>query len=292
MDDLPLSKIISYPSMKLNKAHHAAYEEDLNDPTIEVVSQNELIGIEIEMENMPSWADTNYYWSAKKDGSLRNYGVEYVSIPLRACQIEWALNYLEKRFEDTDCNPDFSSRTSTHIHLNVRDITKEQHKNLVLLYAMFEKHFFKFAEPDREKSLFCVPLYATYHMQRYERMIDQEVSYWSKYLALNILPTIPNDDTGTYGTVEFRHLHGTMDPYKIVEFVNSILCLKQEAKKWKHVELLAFLNEANSTSAYNMLYHQIFGKYVRYDLVQDDFESCISHVKKNIFKNVYRDTLI
>lgn len=292
MDDLPLSKIFTYPSMNIKKAHHAAYENSLNPPVLGLVAENELIGIEIEMENMPSWAECNYYWSAKKDGSLRNYGVEYVSIPLRAGQIEWALDYLDDRFDSEGCLPDFSPRTSTHIHLNVRDLTKEQQKNLILLYAIFEKHFFKFTTIDREQSLFCVPLYATYHTQNYERMLDNELPIWNKYLALNILPIMPNDDTGTYGTIEFRHLHGTMDKYKIISFVNSILCLKQEAKKWKYNELKNFLAEANSTSAYGMLYNQVFGDFARLDIVQYDFEYCISQLKRNIFKNIYRDTLL
>ena len=292
MDDTPLSKIFSYPSMKLNKASHSTFEESLPDQTIALVAANELIGIEIEMENMPNWPSTDYYWTSKKDGSLRNNGVEYVSIPLRAAQIEWSLDYLKDRLDISNCKPDLSPRTSTHIHLNVRDLTKEQYKNIVLLYAMFEKHFFKFATSKREQSLFCVPLYASQYMQYYIKMIDNEEPYWSKYLALNVLPVMSNNETGTYGTIEFRHLHGTMDKHLILSFVNSILCLKQEARKWKHADLLKFLEEANSTSGYAAMYHQIFAKHARHDMNQQDFEYCISQTKRNIFKNIYRDILI
>lgn len=283
-----LAKLYPYKSMTLNKTKHGDYEKTLSPPKYPMAFQS-LVGIEIEMENMPEWADVDYYWTAKKDGSLRNNGVEYVSIPLRSDQVEYAMQYLNNVL--SKYNPDFSPRTSTHIHLNVRDITPEEAKNLVLLYCMFEKHFFKFANKDREESLFCVPLYASYHTQHYSKLIDSGMAYWHKYLALNLLPIVPNGDTGCYGTIEFRHLHGTKDVEHVVKFVNSILCLKKAAKSWKHSELIEFIDQANSTSAYTTLYHEIFGEHVLHNMQQYEFEYCISQLKRNLFKNVYRDTL-
>ena len=43
------------------------------------ITQNALLGIEIEVENIPNLVPLETYWSTHEDGSLRNCGKEFVS---------------------------------------------------------------------------------------------------------------------------------------------------------------------------------------------------------------------
>ena len=154
MADLPLAKLVNYKPLTLQKTHHNTYEKA--NPLVKehtLVDEHALLGIEIELENLPiinhGFA---YYWTMKEDNSLRNHGREFVSIPLRANQVEQALQYLNNILKNYD--PQVSNRCSVHVHLNVRDFTVKQLIAFVAYYSIFEKHFFYFAGAKRESSIF------------------------------------------------------------------------------------------------------------------------------------------
>lgn len=281
---------VHYSALQTYKAKHKAYENDCGLIPTQSMLSNELVGIEIEVENIQTSIGNKLalYWKEKEDGSLRNNGKEYVSIPLRGDQVEIALNYLNNALP---ADRDFSKRTSTHIHLNVRNLDEDEVISLIILYSIFEKHFFAFAKQNRESSMFCVPLYQTTILQGIYEVITSGHSAWSKYTALNILPLVNNNDTGCYGTIEFRHLHGTSDPAKILPFINSIYALYNYVQTVKSKDILEFLDEANSTSGYIQLYHTIFGNLCSQNITSEQLEFCISVAKKNLFRWKVRNTL-
>lgn len=288
-----MRELIKYPTLQLRKTVHNAFEKARKYEQVEEIVQDECIfGIEIEMENVPNPVTPTAYWTPKTDGSLRNHGIEYVSIPMRPDQIELSLVHLKESLSTVVGNaPDFNPRTSVHVHLNVRDLTQDQLYVLVLLYCIFEKHFFAIAGKKREKSIFCVPLYKTNFVRnRLEQLIYRLRRSWSKYCSLNLCPVIGEGDHA-YGTVEFRHLYGTMDPAIIVPWCRNIQKLRKAAQKIPKKDLLDQLKQMNSSSSYEYLYTQIFGNDVQ-KIYYKDIEECITILKQNLFHNYLQENTV
>ena len=76
-------------------------EDELWPSTLPLVQPNFIFGVELEMENIKTEAKPNKfnnYWTPTTDNSLRNNGVEFVSLPLKAFQIEKAPTHLNNNF--------------------------------------------------------------------------------------------------------------------------------------------------------------------------------------------------
>lgn len=288
----PISSLINYVSIKdlPSKTHQYMQAVPVKKPYT-FCSNDVYIGIEVEVENIKNPTTPEFFWQVKPDGSLRNNGVEYVSAPILSKDIPQAIEYLNQVLT---CNnkPDFSNRTSTHIHLNCRDLTQDEIWNLVILYSIFEKHFYKVAGTKRLNSIFCVPLYRCNILHNLDQMIyTQDTGSWTKYCGLNLLPLYPNTITGTYGTIEFRHLYGTTDPDIIYEWVDYILALRLLAKEMTKEELVFLLKQMNTTSEYKHLYYRFLRNLKPLITTNQEFESCISNIKRELFGNDYMTTI-
>jgi hypothetical protein len=231
-------------------------EDELWKTTIPVVQQNYIFGIELEMENITRpMAEASYesYWSATTDNSLRNNGVEFVSVPLKAFQIEYALDQIQSL--NPKYQPVFSERTSTHVHMNVRDMTMDQIIGLVLTYIAVEKALFKVVGHDRDKNIFCIPLNNTDYFTLIRDLLKNPQSTlrnWEKYSALNLLPL------SSKGTVEFRHLAGTWNKQEILRWTNLLSYLKMYAKKNTLQDIFKTITNLNSNSLYEDFIYQVF----------------------------------
>lgn len=281
-----LNSIYSYPPLNLASKKHKEYESNCtinyNNP---IKNNNVLIGIEIEVENIQERPLLHYYWYEKEDGSLRNYGVEYTSIPLTGNQIPYALSYLKEILEE-DNVPSFSQRTSIHIHLNVRDYSWERVKSLLTLYAIFEKHFFNLAGTKREENIFCVPLYKCIQLSAINNL-ENNIKEWSKYSAINLGTISGTDICKCFGTIEFRHLYGTLDISIILFWINSIIKLHEASNNYNFDTLKETILTLNTTSEYIQLYKNIFEETALINLVsKHDFESCITTTKIALFKDI------
>ena len=150
-------KLIVYKNLPISDPEFLSLQNSLPDfkSSYKFPRDNSLIGIEIEVENVKT-PKGGILWYFKNDNSLRNHGIEYISVPLPPNQIEIALYYLYNYILPK--NVDFSPRTSIHIHLNIRDMTPDQLKSLVITYMAVEKLLFEFDNTGRYKSIFCVPL--------------------------------------------------------------------------------------------------------------------------------------
>ena len=274
-----LQKYYGYKSLNIKRAFHTAYEKACEvKPTYTMIDPNILFGVEIEVENVGVHPELDYYWTATNDGSLRNNGLEFVSIPLRGHQVEYALDYLSKNLAGTDLV--FSPRTSVHVHMNVRDFTWDQVKVFTLLYAIFEKHFFHVVGSVRESNIFCVPLYKSDQLDKILQL-ETEIK-WHKYNALNLTPIYGDTGEGLkpQGTIEFRHLYGTLDKKIIIDWINTISLLRKFALTQTLTEVLEKIRNMNTTSEYIALYNTIFGDFANiHRMSKYDFESCVSNVK-------------
>jgi hypothetical protein len=173
-------------------------------------------GVECEIESVRNRGDDFQGFVATDDGSLRNNGVEFISIPLPTEKLLHCFNKLHASIEYYNLSEAFSSRTSTHVHINCRSLEPAQIKTLILLYALYENFFFALCEPGRKDNIHCVPLSETHLPGWYNKELAFLIERWHKYTALNILPLTK------LGTVEFRHLQGTGDTALFGEWLGAL----------------------------------------------------------------------
>lgn len=222
------------------------------DPTL-------LYGVELEIENLEADEDDRANRAVAgmqyhKDGSLRNNGGEFVTLPMNFSTLAFVL---EKFFSKGGYDEDnYSERCSVHVHANCQDLTVEQVRLILCLYQTLEKVLFNYVAGDRDKNIFCVPLgesvMATKLLVSDDVLINSASRKWRKYTALNLLPLY------TQGTIEFRHMPGTHDLAKILQWCNIIGCLFKYAREHKYSDVVKTLNELNTTSAYATFMQNIF----------------------------------
>lgn len=222
-------------------------------------------GVEVEIENVKlkdiHKPDAVLGWNTHQDNSLRA-GVEYVSYPLAQGDMEVALaslfHWLKYAVRTT---PEFSWRTSIHVHVNARDMTLNEISNLILLYSIFEGMLFEFSSNrSRAEGVFCVPLtQCALQSNIREFFASQDISQithdygWDKYSALNA------NRLKDYGTLEFRHMPGTWNIVKISQWIDVIIRLRLAASRLSREEILGYLKQLNTLSNYGELQHKVFG---------------------------------
>jgi len=185
-----------------------------------------LAGLECEIEGVTNPVNHGIFHPVP-DGSLRNNGIEFLSIPSsRAALMEGFTELHSKLVFQKDVDP-FSVRTSTHVHVNCSTLGLDQARIMVLLYALFEECFFMMVKPNRRDNIHCVPLTETPLPREYKKPLPNLVERWSKYTALNL------KRLKDLGTMEFRHMHGTKDAVELNEWLHCLenlwnLCQRTE----------------------------------------------------------------
>ena len=169
-------------------------------------------GMECEIESVRSNQNFSRF-VCTEDGSLRNHGYEFISDPLTRPELLKEFVALHDWLSFYDKKDAFSTRTSTHVHVNCRSLPVDTIKNLILMYAVYEEVLFAMVAPNRKDNIHCVPLTETLLNVRYKYDLTNMVASWHKYTALNILPL------QKLGTVEFRHLQGTDDVELVAEWL-------------------------------------------------------------------------
>lgn len=196
-------------------------------------------GVECEVEGRKLPAVVSDEWRVEQDGSLRD-GLEYVfDGPLKPAAAKKALKTLFKKFEEHKTMLDYSFRTSTHVHANVRDMEIKHVLNAVFLYILVEDLFTNFCAENRRGNRFCLRfkdaqwLYTVVsqmaqniHAGNEPRAIVGVDQNTVKYSALNLY-TLQK-----YGTLEFRTLEGTNDYNKIVMWMDTIQRLLEVSKEF------------------------------------------------------------
>lgn len=241
------------------------------------------VGIEVEVEgvrnNLKSAPQVGCLWYTKDDGSLRNGGKEFISIPIADQLIPYAVNFL---FDDyLPKTAEFTDRTSIHVHVNVRSWTTGDILNLMLLYIVFEKILYRFAGPSRYKNIFCVPIQDTkLPVTLSEYFANQNftslIMSWAKYSGLNLLPI------KTQGTVEYRHMIGHRDSSYLLNWINILQQLHKMADRSKFDVLFNTIRVLNTTSAYEQFLIDTFQDQAKHLLrwnFKDEMEYGISVVK-------------
>jgi hypothetical protein len=159
----------------------------------------------------------------------------------------------------------FSPRTSVHIHLDCTTISHETVIDMVLLYSVFERLWYKYVGRQRIKNIYCVPITET-SLLRILGNGGLQPNSWQKYAGLNLRPL------GEYGTIEFRHMHGTPDIGKLVTWIDLICRLKTYCMKTDTKTIRKMIADMDSNFDFRKLLIDIFGDkadYMKYDSFED-----------------------
>lgn len=258
----------------------------------QLVCRDVHVGIEVEVENSQHagpWDE--HFWDVKDDNSLRNSGREWVSCPLVGEQIIYALLNLEQALGD---KVSFSQRTSIHIHMNVRELTPEEVAKLLLVYLTVEKLCYRFIGNNRDKNIFCVPLYDLELTNKLFNALkglgrsSLPQGAENRYSGLNFDPTLK------FGTVEFRQMHGTSSTETILTWINIIFSLRNYAVNTSMEDLIKEILALNTNSAYKTYAHKIFQHLLGVfpeEYIDADVGFGVLSVKRTLFSDKFGKTL-
>lgn len=175
------------------------------------------VGVEIEYEGYNQRQDYRMeWWNTTRDGSLRNGGVEFVSIPLsNSGAVDRAFAELELlRRTAFTAQPSF--RCGVHVHMDVTNMEMRQFLAFCTYYAIVEPALMEQCGEERQDNVFCVPWYHTPRQvvrplgDAYLALAKPQSKMGmrtlaramlvglNKYQAMNLLPI------QTQGTVELR----------------------------------------------------------------------------------------
>lgn len=174
-----------------------------------MVSNTRNYGIEIEVENMREEPCELYCarssFIVEGDGSLRNRGAEFKTLPV--C-FDTLVNCIGEFYQDfTNYGWVANKRTGIHVHVDCRDLNKEEILNIIVCYILVEPILFRYCGQDREHCSYCVPWYrARDQVKLVKRFLNCKgprqfqtiVRESCKYSALYIEPL------KRFGTLEFR----------------------------------------------------------------------------------------
>ena len=205
-----------------------------------------LFGVEVEMEfKRGSRAIYEEFegFDKKDDGSLRG-GIEYVfNKPYNYKKSLELIKNLYERLKEHDYV--ISERTSTHIHMDVRDFNPYQLASLLTMYYFYEASFVNIASEERRNNKFCItglvsPLSIknAFDLFSDDYSIKEALAYGRRrrYCAMNVLEAVKN-----FGSVEFRFFEGNLDYSKFEKWLKMLYTLGSTAKKYTTRKHLFFL---------------------------------------------------
>ncbi len=242
-----------------------------------------LFGYELEVEgvNLP---DATSGWRVTKDGSLRGESYEYVLYePDELENVLSRFDTLVKSLTRKGTEVKFSYRTSTHVHMNVLDLTKEQIQSLFYIAHLVEDALVRYSGEPRVGNRFCL------RAKDAEAMIGQFI-YWLttygfpalsqdhlKYSAINFA-TMHH-----YGSIEFRSLRGTLDKDVVVPWLNVLKNIYNFATEMSAKDVAALVKKSPNT-----LLESVFKEYLplfHYSNIEQDVKDAyfllieVPHVK-------------
>lgn len=201
----------------------------------EVMCSDSMIGIEHELEGArgSDFQQEFTEWNAIQDGSLRNGGIEYVlKRPLSGQQLVDAITALDT-YVQTRPNIVANERTSTHIHVDVRDLTTQQLLMFFVVYTTYEQVLFAMCDESRVENNFCVPVRKNGGVIKRMRDLVQHPESTRvihrlgnsnyRYAAMN-MASLPR-----FGSLEFRMRETLTNANELIDWINILISLKQFA---------------------------------------------------------------
>jgi hypothetical protein len=126
--------------------------------------------------------------------------------------------------------------------------------DLILLYVIFEKLYYKYVGSGRQKNIYCVPLSDCDLLPNLIDFGETRDRRWQKYTGFNTLPI------REHGTVEFRHMHGTDDVVKLSNWIGLICKLKEYVRKHTSKDIRSMVANLHEGFDFPALLQDVFGE--------------------------------
>ena len=195
-------------------------------------NSSDFIGLELELENSKSSKLFDFigeYFEAVQDGSLKYDGIELrFKSALNGSNIINSLNVLDAGIAKFKLAPyTEGNRGSTHIHLNVSNLSVQQLFNIVLMSYFVEPILMDMCHVDRLFSPFSVTSNRTKD-QKYilSTIAEGHMNFESsgyKYRSIG-LSSVFNK-----GSLEYRMFHASYDTKEILQWINFVQEIKHIA---------------------------------------------------------------
>lgn len=199
-----------------------------------LVNSTYMVGMEFELEDVGRGGEGEIEvpngYDVHSDASLRN-GLEFVfDGPAYGSGVLRRINSMSDFLEDR--NYSTSERTSTHIHLNMRDMaaTVEKARCMFGLVYLIEPAIFRFADENRKWCGYCQPL-TDMPQQRIGDIISGEDDLFlsgaqgqqhnDKYFGFNL------KSLSRHGTIEFRYFPGWSGSEDALSWVNLVMEIRE-----------------------------------------------------------------
>lgn len=249
------------------------------DHTPLLVDSSTYLGVEVELEGIHISDVDNVcpLLASTSDYSLRgpDSGEILFAMPLKGVDIVTAVRAIETYVHKQAVRPIISSRTSTHVHMDMRSLSSADLRKLLAVYLSVERVLFHYCGKEREDNIFCVPLYKSNLTQKQiAKALDSTslaqfkdaLSVFSesvRYGALNL------HSLWMHGTLEFRHLRGEYRADNLLKWINILLSIKQYALNTSTKALKA--PKYTDSSYCGEFLEAVFGEYAE-ELKYDGYE--------------------
>lgn len=256
----------------------------------EIFVSDSFVGVEVEVESRAR-VSLNY-WREVSEGSISGY-------ELVLAQPEYGIALYEAILEldsvATAVGPTaFGSRTSVHVHIDIRDMTVTQLMNFIALSVMFEPVLYKYVAPHRSANHFCwsmlesqeplkrlASLYKTVRTATAERLRNKLATFTQsncKYSGINL------SSISRYGSLEFRMHEGTANSIAIIRWINILLSIKEYAMGENRTP--NNILETKMDVGIDSIFHSVLGNYtgvLSYDTVETDILTGIRNAQDFIY---------
>ena len=227
------------------------------------------------------------YWRMVEDGSLRDFGVEWIfKKPLNVIQAKTAINLFTEATGSIKFNQD-APGTSVHVHLSVLDMTPIQLANFLTLLFMFENLLVEYCGPKRKSNLFALPSrvvqgnLATLDaiLQKIKNGHQEPVMFLNedsvKYAAINLC------SLKSLGTVEVRCHPGCTDPDRLKLWIDLLVSIRNHSMLGTPKGMLDSWEESPED-----LMHDVFGGNVGH-LLFPNYQHLVDRNIMNLHNTLY-----
>lgn len=215
-------------------------------------------------------------WKGVVDGSLRNFGVEYIVKAPHS--YEGILHAIDEFHHETKGIPfiEDAPGTSVHVHVNMQSEEILTLCTMITLWTLLENVLVEYCGEGRRSNLFARPVRVSEgNLQIYQSMItrymnDQKGAFLfsegqTKYSALNVQPL------DKLGSIEFRTLRGTTDPEILKGWVTILNDLLVYSRGHKPSDVLRLYNSGGPEGVLSILSDRSFLSSI------DNIEARIDH---------------
>lgn len=220
---------------------------------------NKLIGIELEVEGLNEIkngsltipTEITKSWNLKQDGSLtESGGIEFTTCRLSGNAIKEEVERLTTWLNEKT-NATISKNCGYHLHINCKDITDTQVRQVFLVYNQIMPYLRLMVSPSRRNNEYCSQIYfedAILDDTNVKRYSDSKFTT-DRYRDLNLC------SLQKYGTIEIRLHQGTINAEKILNWVKINLEIYNYATK---IDIKRAINFKGSIkSLLNILRHDV-----------------------------------